>query len=65
MAQDGAAVVKCVIVGDGNVGKTCLLWRYTSNRFSDVYGPTMFDNYRMDTKIEGRLVELNLWDTAG
>jgi small GTP-binding protein len=63
-------------VGDGAIGKTCLLSRLTNNVIDwseEVpYEPTTFNNFKMawendpdETHPEPQTLDLELWDTAG
>lgn len=38
---------------------------FSKDQFPEVYVPTVFENYVADIEVDGKQVELALWDTAG
>lgn len=59
-------LVKIVVVGDSGVGKTCLLHRFTDNRFDDAYISTIGVDFAIKTmELNGKRAKLQVWDTAG
>ena len=52
---------KIVIIGDTNVGKTCIIERLINNKFGNT--KSTIGASHTDIKIKG--INLNIWDTAG
>lgn len=57
--------LKCVVVGDGAVGKTCLMGQFVDKKFKTEHVPTVFDNTSKFVQYKDTTVNLALWDTAG
>ncbi|XP_062380011.1 uncharacterized protein LOC134068422 isoform X2 [Sardina pilchardus] len=56
---------KLVMVGGYECEKRSLLILLTKGELPDVYIPSVFENCSTDIEVDGKQVELTLWDTAG
>ncbi|CAL2038723.1 unnamed protein product [Caenorhabditis brenneri] len=65
MKKDTQIRKKIVVVGDGACGKTSLLIVFSKGTFQDIYIPTVFECGAENIDIDGKIVQLDLWDTAG
>ncbi|KAL8584366.1 hypothetical protein ACOMHN_031986 [Nucella lapillus] len=54
-----------VIVGDGDCGKTCLLYRFAYDQFFTRYIPTIFEVEAKTVYYKEKEVNLVMYDTAG
>jgi Ras-related protein Rab-1A len=66
MFQSPKFVFKVVVVGEGGVGKTSLILRYTQDRFLGEYITTIGTNFAVKTlNVDGQQIKLQLWDLGG
>ncbi|EOB14054.1 Ras-related protein Rab-13 [Nosema bombycis CQ1] len=57
---------KIIILGESNVGKTCLLRKYKNDEFQDSIMSTIgIDTVSKRIFVEDKNIMLNIWDTAG
>ena len=58
--------VKVVAIGDSGVGKTSLIQRFENCKFADNFKPTIGADFsNKEIVIDGKLIMLQIWDTAG
>ncbi|KAM7367063.1 hypothetical protein PAMP_014988 [Pampus punctatissimus] len=57
---------KIILIGDSNVGKTCVVQNFKSRVFSERQQNTIGVDFTVRTlDIEGKKVKMQVWDTAG
>lgn len=57
---------KCIIIGDTNVGKSCLLLKYIDNTFRLKHEITIGVEFGSKLlNVSNRSIKLQVWDTAG
>jgi small GTP-binding protein len=55
-----------ILVGESNVGKTSILYKFVDNTFIDNYIATIGTDYKKKIiNIDGKKISLRIWDTAG
>ncbi|XP_043912954.1 ras-related protein Rab-33A [Protopterus annectens] len=59
-------IFKIIVIGDSNVGKTCLTFRFCGGTFPERTEATIGVDFREKTvEIEGEQIKIQVWDTAG
>jgi small GTP-binding protein len=64
--SEGDPLVKILIIGESSVGKSCILVRYSEDRFQDSFITTVGIDFKIrPVSVNGRRLRLQIWDTAG
>ena len=59
-------VFKYIIIGNPSVGKSCLLERFLHDKFTGEYNLTVGVEFgAKKINLNGNVVKLQIWDTAG
>ncbi|CAL8322874.1 unnamed protein product [Merluccius merluccius] len=61
-----ARIFKIIVIGDSNVGKTCLTYRFCGGIFLQNPEATIGVDFREKSlELDGERIKLQIWDTAG
>lgn len=64
--QTDFQIIKLVMLGDSNVGKTSLVLRFVDNRFERSFISTMGMDFKTkELRLGNRAARVQIWDTAG
>jgi Ras-related protein Rab-2A len=64
--MDSDYIFRFIIIGNSNVGKSCIVSRFALNEFSKLHDITIgVDFATAPININGKKIKLNIWDTAG
>jgi small GTP-binding protein len=64
--KDNDYLAKILVIGDGGVGKTSLITRFTDLRFNQSYTATIGVDFKSKViEHDGKTIKLQIWDTAG
>ncbi|CAH8486782.1 unnamed protein product [Heterobilharzia americana] len=63
--HESPTTVKCILIGDKQVGKTSLVVSYTSNDYPAEYKPSTLDTYCVEVCADTRPVNLHICDAGG
>jgi small GTP-binding protein len=59
-------LLKILVIGESAVGKSCLLLRYTDDKFQDTFMTTIGVDFKTKfITVDNTPVKLQIWDTAG
>ena len=63
--MDRYNTIKCVIIGDSNVGKTSIIHNYMKKKSLSTNTTLGAVFWSLSKTINGNKININLWDTAG
>jgi small GTP-binding protein len=66
MYEEPKYIIKITLLGEKNVGKTSLVYRYIENKFRESYKSTLGVNLlKKDMEVDGNGVSAQIWDLGG